>query len=120
MGPAPFSKTKTFVAPSCPACGETDRNGGVYHVDGWHPCDHTFHTGANAPDKASEGSPATKIKTNLQWIQQEWRRFLESPQGKKIAPSGQVKLGPEHLAKMFAAFCLDRLRIESEVDDEIG
>lgn len=60
----------------------------------------------------------SEIKANMEWINREWRRFLESPRGKQIAP-GEVKVGPQHLAKLFAAFCLDRLRMESEAEEAI-
>jgi hypothetical protein len=61
------------------------------------------------------------MQANLEWINQEWRRWLESEQGKKTVPHGyKVKEHPEHVAKLFAAFCLDRLRLESEALDNVG
>jgi hypothetical protein len=56
------------------------------------------------------------MQANLEWINQEWRRWLETDLAKKIVGTGQVKEHPEHIAKLFAAFCLERLRIENEVD----
>ncbi len=63
---------------------------------------------------------------NMVWIQQEWRRWIATDEAKKSA--GQIienhaqgrrnDFGVEHIACMFAAFCLDRLRLENEVDNE--
>lgn len=54
------------------------------------------------------------MKANLEWIEKEWRRWVGSPVGQKVIPCGyKVKEHPEHVAKLFAAFCLERLDEES-------
>lgn len=70
---------------------------------------------ANEKPREPGKAVTPQIKVNLEWIEREWRRWVDSPTGQKIIPCGfRVKEHPEHVAKLFAAFCLDRLREESE------
>jgi hypothetical protein len=55
------------------------------------------------------------MKANLQWIEQEWRKWLITERGKKITGTSAVKEHPEHIAKLFAAHCLEALHTEVEV-----
>ena len=62
------------------------------------------------------------MKTNLQWINQEWRRWIDEESTALGVPVKQVLDvdSKEHVAKLFAAFCIDRLRIEAEAMDQVG
>ena len=62
------------------------------------------------------------MKTNLKWIEQEWNRWLENESDALGTPIRRVLDvdSKEHVAKLFAAFCIDRLRIEAEVMDQVG
>jgi len=53
------------------------------------------------------------MKTNLKWIEQSWRAWLESDVGRKVVqhPS-TIKQHSEHVAKLFAAFCVENLSID--------
>lgn len=62
------------------------------------------------------------MKTNLEWINQEWERWVENEStalGLSIDKVLDIE-SKEHIAKLFAAFCLNRLRIESEAMDSVG
>ena len=58
-----------------------------------------------------------EVKANLEWIEQEWRRFTRDPRGQRalVAPT----FDPAAVAKLFAAFCLERLAMEHEADDAL-
>lgn len=58
-------------------------------------------------------------KANLEWIEQTWRSWLVSERGKKCVGTGRVKEHPEHIAKLFAAFCLEELGNETAAMDAI-
>jgi hypothetical protein len=62
------------------------------------------------------------LKTNLKWIEQEWDRWVENESTALGMPIYRMlELNSrEHIAKLFAAFCIDRLRIEAEADDHIS
>ena len=60
-----------------------------------------------------------KVMANLEWVNQEWRRFMDSERGRRICPTGEAKVGPTHLAKLFAAFCVERLQIEAKTAEKI-
>jgi hypothetical protein len=59
-------------------------------------------------------------QANLQWIQQEWRKWVETERARKISPNRDYKVGVEHVAKLFAAHCLESLHRECLVDDELN
>jgi hypothetical protein len=60
------------------------------------------------------------MQANLEWIEREWRNWLKSERGEKCVGTGRVKEHPEHIAKLFAAFCLERLRMEAEAAEQVG
>jgi hypothetical protein len=53
------------------------------------------------------------VKANLKWIEQEWNRWI----GDKDLVIGD---SAENTAKLFAAFCLERLQMEHEAIDKVG
>ncbi len=55
------------------------------------------------------------MQANLEWINQLWKSWLESEAGKKIVqhPS-TIKQHSEHVAKLFAAYCMERLAEEKQ------
>lgn len=58
-------------------------------------------------------------QANLQWINREFEKWLETERGRKIVPSGKVRTGPEHLAKLFAAHCLEALNSENDAMESL-
>lgn len=56
------------------------------------------------------------MKTNLKWIEQEWKRFIETEE-KRLGVKDLINFETkEYIAKLFAAFCIERLYMENEVD----
>ena len=63
------------------------------------------------------------MQANLEWIQHEWLVWIASERGRKINPRMEYKVGVEHVAKLFAAHCLEALHAQVEsghtlVEDE--
>lgn len=50
------------------------------------------------------------MQANLQWIQREWNKWVDTDRAKRISASGDYKLGVQHVAKLFAAHCVEALQ----------
>jgi hypothetical protein len=50
-------------------------------------------------------------QANLEWIEHRWRDYIKF---------GKPMLDISQTAKLFAAYCLDCLRTESEIDEHVG
>jgi hypothetical protein len=60
-------------------------------------------------EQSADVGAGGKMKANLEWVNREWENWLKSEVGRKVVGTGRVKEHPEHIAKLFSAFCLEQL-----------
>lgn len=109
---------------TCPTCGKSGAT--MLCEDRWHMVMHSVDAEERAGKTATRPSePASvrsnlsnqpKIMANLEWINREYERWIKTDRGQKVPRSS---LHTVHVAKLFAAHCLDALRAETESQDAL-
>jgi hypothetical protein len=57
------------------------------------------------------------MSSEIEWLNQEWKRFTETETGQRALVSPIMSLSD--VSKLFAAFCLKRLKMELTVEEEM-